>query len=257
MKRLSLGTLALVALVALALAFGLGEQRAADALAANTRLAASVANDIAALPPAPAAAVSHGSEEEAPAPFLAERPSATTSEELDDEESDDDPSLVDGASDDATPLWAFLDEPLRGLDQPVGPMQPERHALRLELAVLRDAEVGERFRFPVPGMGDIEATVHSIETSPNGDIALFAVLDDFDHPYSAVFSVGDRVLFGSLMTPRGSYVIESSGGEASIFEDHLDELINTSVSDELLPPDHVLTPPTPRREENVATGGRS
>jgi hypothetical protein len=126
---------------------------------------------------------------------------------------------------------------VHAFDHPIGDYRPERHALRLDPGQVGTLGVGDQISLPIPGLGTLVATIEHVETTPLGSLGLSGSLDGFDSAYAVTLTQGHTALFGRITTPYGNYLLEGTGGAASIYADDLDQLIDPDQSDELLPPE--------------------
>lgn len=135
-------------------------------------------------------------------------------------------------------VWELDDESSYLFDYPVGDYRPTRHGLRLDPDRIYALEVGDAFAIPLPGLGDVEATVSWVNQAENGDRGIGAVIDGSDDEYALTLTLGERALFAQVSTAEGRFLVEGVGGSAAVFRDDLEQvLVDPNQTDERIPPE--------------------
>lgn len=135
-------------------------------------------------------------------------------------------------------VWELDGEPSYLFDHPIGDYRPTRYGLRLDPDILYALEVGDPFAMPLPGLGEVEATVSWVNEAENGDRGIGAVIDGTGDEYALTLTLGERALFGQISTADGRFLVEGVGGSASIFRDDLEQvLVDPNQTDQMIPPE--------------------
>jgi len=93
---------------------------------------------------------------------------------------------------------------------------PPLFAIRIDNNVLSKLNIGDTLVLPFMGLDEYEATIEDKVIHPNGSVSVSGNLVDSDQ-YSIVFTQGETSLYGTVVTPTGSFEIETKNGYGYIY----------------------------------------
>lgn len=111
-------------------------------------------------------------------------------------------------------------------------------AVMFNLDALSGIAVGDQLELPSIGGNTYVATVSNVQDIYNGNISIKASYEAYGESYTVRVTQGSDLSFVTVTTPEGNYQLQvNSDGEAVIIsEKQLDDRIDTSVPDVLIPP---------------------
>jgi len=89
-------------------------------------------------------------------------------------------------------------------------------AIRIDNNVLSKLNIGDTLVLPYMGLDEYEATIEDKVIHQNGSVSVTGNLVDSDQ-YSIVFTQGKTSLYGTVVTPTGSFEIETKNGYGYIY----------------------------------------
>lgn len=144
----------------------------------------------------------------------------------------------------AVTLWTPTDQPypedFLSLPEEVSDKTP----INLDPKELDVIATGDSISFSLPGNYQFDAVVKKTTYSRNGDKTLIGHLDGATSPdgdaYPVILTLGSNTTFATILTPYGSYSMETINGQGWIYKNPPRSILETAETDVVIPDDSAL-----------------
>jgi len=134
------------------------------------------------------------------------------------------------------PLWQNVPAGRHTFDFPQAKHVKHGFPVHYDRTRVSELEIGDALAVVIPGHGRFEFTVDRIRGHENGDQGVHGHLAGHaEDDYRIVLTQGATRTFANVQTPQGAYLLEAEGEQGWVFADTLDDLIDYSKSDVLVP----------------------